>query len=233
MSSLRALWNIASADEPNAAWPNRRWRNLLGEFVDLLNEHYGDFLRASLVDGSAPDVFYVRLWPKGQRNSSFTILTIHATDTKARILGKDTLEFLDDDGLAKHLIKLKNSRLFQNSLNELKTIAHQPVEGVLRVGASWKAAVLADIKVIVSPEEQRRFAEASEADVPLKIERLHVTQTGSTTYERGAYPSSTNPPHWLVAGGYVLSIEDHGADTEERIWLSGSPIPATKLDKRG
>lgn len=231
MSDLRAQWDQASEDDTAASSSSTRWQNILQEFVELLNEHYGTFLRASLGNSSSPDVLYVRLNPRGQRNAAFTILTVHATETKARILGKDSLEFLHEGDLVKHLLKFKNSRSFKDALDELKEIANQPVDGVLRVSeAGWRAAVIADIKVEVPREASFALADASDAQDVESI-RIQVLPATPTTFERGTYPSKPHPPKWLVAGGYVLEIQDHFIEND-RICLIGLPIPVNQLERR-
>jgi hypothetical protein len=232
MQNLSARWDAASEEAPTTTWRDTRWRKILQEFSDWLNKKYGTFLRASLVEGSAPDVHYVRLWPRGQRNSAFTILTTHSTDKLVRVLGKDSPEFTDEDAFGDYLSQFVKHPNFRNSLEELKEVANQPADGVLRVGASWRVAVLADIKVEVRADQMLILSDASEATPPRRIGRLYVNPAQPTAFERGTYPSKQNPPHWFVAGGYVLSIEDHGSDPDgPAIWLAGNPIPLTEIDR--
>jgi hypothetical protein len=230
MQNFRRMLTEASKQEPTVTWPETRWSAVLKEFCDWLNEEYREFLRASLVDSTAPYVRYLKLWPRGQRNASTTILSVYMTKTKARVLGKDTPEFKAVDEFQSYLAELLRLPAFRHSLKSFKELANQPVLGALRVGASWKAAsLLADITVEVRPDQQHKLADASEATPPEKIERLYVQPVGPTPLGRATYPSK-HKPIWLVSGGYVLEIEKDALESDGRIRLSGLPVPSDKLD---
>ncbi len=225
MSNLSARLDAAAEEKPSTSWRATCWQPILEEFVAWLDRKYSDALRASLLNGSAPDVHYVRIWPVGQRNSAFTLLTVHATEQRISILGKDSPEFTDEETFSHHLEQFVQLPAFKNTIASLREIANQPVDGVLRVGATWQARIIADIKVGLAPEQQRLLASAAEAEPPRKIDRLRVFQARPTAFERGTYPSPQHPPQWLVAGGYVLAIDEHGLEPDgSTIWLSGRPI---------
>jgi len=228
MQNFRDKLTAASAEKPATMWPSTQWNRLLDEFCAWLNESYGSFLRASLADSAAPRVHHVKLWPRGQRNAQSTMLSVYVTDASVRVLGQDTPELKTEDEVQQYLADFIRLPAFRDSLDVLKEIAAQPVEGVLRVGVSRNKPLLADVAVIVLPEQQYRLADASEKTPPSHIDRLYVMP--SERGRGGTYTAQTRPA-WLVAGGYALAI-DEGSDTKDadgKIWLSGSPVPSSTL----
>jgi hypothetical protein len=157
------------------------------------------------------------------------LLGTYVTEQSARILGQETPVLKTEGDLEKYLADFVRLPAFHESLESLKAIASQPVVGVLRVGASLHAPLLADVTVDVAAADQHRLADASEATPPQHVGELHVTPVGPTPLGRGTYDPAQRKPHWLVAGGYALQLESDELEADGRIRLSGTPVPPSTL----
>lgn len=228
MQSFREQLTAASSKGPVEGWPPTRWAPILEEFCGWLNDTHGEVLAASLGDSAAPRVHHVKIWPRGRRNQRSIMLSVHLTEDSARVLGAETPELRTEEAFRQFLADFVSLPSFHATIEELKEIVSQPVEGALRAGASWNSALLADVAVGVPPDEQRRLADAAEQASPPHIDRLYVVPSSRT---RGGRYSRSTKPIWLVAGGYVLKLDESSDAQEEdgRIRLSGAPIPSSNL----
>lgn len=225
MGDFRQMLTAASQEGPSAT----RWDRVLMEFLDWLNEQYGTFLRASLTDSAAPRVRHVKLCPRGQRNMQSILLSAYVTEASARVIGQETAVFKTEDDFEKYLAEFVRLPAFHASLETLKELALQSVMGVLRVGVSRHAALLADVTVEVPADEQYRLGDASEATPPRRLEQLRVMQAQPTALGRGRYAPGQNKPNWLLAGGYALHIESDSLAHDGSILLSGEPVTPKAL----
>jgi len=223
MSSVSSLLDEAIRENPADA-PMSPFEDVMGETCRWLNATYAKCLGAGLSDGSAPGVRYLMIWPKGHRHEKSIFVGAYLTERTAQILGSDAPLFSEKDTFARHIAALVKRPSFREVIALFQARAGEPVDGVLRVGASQMVTLLADLRVKIDASEQHRLANAAESEPPIpRIEDLKV-EIVSGTY------SKQREPHWFLAGGYALAIDHVTEDAGGRLLLTGTPTPASELD---
>jgi len=234
MQSLREMLTEAKKDSSQKTWSDTKWDRILMDFCGWLNEEHKGFLGASLNeawgDYGAPRVRTLRLWPWGQRNVQRTVLAVQTSGETAVVLGGDPCEIREEADFNNWLVDFFRNPRFRDTLETMKDLASQPVEGELRVGADRKMRSLSDVTVEVPPDQQRRLADASEAKIVGRIDQIYVMPATGRVW--GATYSEETKPTWLIAGGYALKIDPRSdaPESDGRIRLSGEPVPLSELD---
>lgn len=215
-------------DEPEPAPPP--WDDVLDTFVSFLNTKYADALRASRRGGAAPGVVQLVVSPRGHRNHQNTILVLHVTRTTASVLGENSDEIPNPEALRRRLAHMIRTTAFRQTVATLRTMSQQPVTGVLHGGGLRDRRPSTDVLVTLSPEEQIRLADASEAanrePLTLRGKLLGPSVAGKGIYDRNAVL------RWLVAGGYGLELDardGHDLEGGEIIRLHGVPVMPSDL----
>jgi len=208
------------------------WDDVLDDFVAVLNERYADALRAYLLGSVASGEVDLMVAPLGWRSQRTTLLTLAFDETGARTLGERKRTFTTPDAFQQYLIDLVRKPTFRRAVESMRKLATQPVTGVLHGNDLRARSPSTDILVTISPEEQRKLVDASDAKPRRRIDALHAALEGPSPAGQGTYAKGASL-RWLVAGGYGLELDPEGGhepDGERAVLLRGTPVDPTLLD---
>lgn len=218
--AVKTALKSAAVDEETAT----RWDDVLRDFAAGINEEEPAVF-AFVRLGGAPTVRHLVLVPKGRRDQSAILLSAAATPNVIVILSglpDERREFTEVDAFQAFLLGFARLPTFRETLETLRKIAAEPVTGFLRFGHHKNRMPSRDIVVKVPADAQQALADAAEA-TPRRLVEMPVAPTGPSPLGQGTYDAS-HPPRWLVAGGYVLEIEQGDLQPDGWIKLRGTPL---------
>lgn len=185
----------------------------LASFAELAEALTTDSIVADVVASSAQR-HTLRLWPRDRPAWASNMMSVQVESDRVVVLPDK--QFVSRESFEEYLKNFVRDDRFLASLFELERQSQEPVEAYLRVVDPLRISRY-DLQLVVTPEEQRRLADASEG-AELELELDVGNSAGAGAYNKNiAY-------RFLNSAGVLLQVTDTATTSAERIRVKGRRI---------
>lgn len=206
---------------------------VLARLADALSKHPA--IGATVRRSSTSALRQLVLWPKLRRHEAISVLDFapdgvglrrvsgHDGGPRAIRTAQELETYFTDDFL--------ESQDFLMTLAAFEQRCEEDVSGFLRKGNTAWEPTSEDVLVVVSPQEQRKLAEARPGElVQVLAKEDRIPTTGEYARERNSKAQGDAYYHTFVAGGYGMHVFFHSTTEDGLLRISGQVMSEQELD---